>query len=198
MEEILASIRRIIADEDKDAPGADAKADDDGETHVTEDDLDKLFASGPEMPEDTAAEEEGEDVLDLTEEAVEANEIDLVEAEDDDLAFAEAPAPPPPAPKPKPVAKAPEPAPAPRPRLPDPAPVARAAEPLISDEAGMAVAAAFGSLSGMSTHKGGRTMEELVQDMMRPMLKSWLDANLPPLVERLVRAEIERVSRNGM
>jgi cell pole-organizing protein PopZ len=40
-----------------------------------------------------------------------------------------------------------------------------------------------------------RTLEDLVQDMLRPMLKGWLDEQLPALVERLVRAEIERVSR---
>ena len=32
-----------------------------------------------------------------------------------------------------------------------------------------------------------------MREEMRPLLKSWLDANLPPLVERLVRVEIERV-----
>ena len=36
-------------------------------------------------------------------------------------------------------------------------------------------------------------VEELVRDELRPMLKTWLDTYLPPLVERLVRAEIERV-----
>jgi cell pole-organizing protein PopZ len=40
-----------------------------------------------------------------------------------------------------------------------------------------------------------RTLEDLVQDMLRPMLKGWLDENLPGMVERLVRAEIERVAR---
>ena len=40
-----------------------------------------------------------------------------------------------------------------------------------------------------------RTLEDLVQDMLRPMLKAWLDDNLPSMVERLVRAEIERVAR---
>ena len=40
-----------------------------------------------------------------------------------------------------------------------------------------------------------RTLEDLVKEMLRPMLKSWLDDNLPGLVERIVRAEIERVSR---
>lgn len=42
-------------------------------------------------------------------------------------------------------------------------------------------------------HNGGPTIADLVREEMRPMLKAWLDANLPPLVERLVRAEIERV-----
>ena len=40
-----------------------------------------------------------------------------------------------------------------------------------------------------------RTLEDIVKDMMRPMLKPWLDDNLPVLVEHLVREEIERVSR---
>ena len=39
------------------------------------------------------------------------------------------------------------------------------------------------------------TLEDLVRELLRPMLKTWLDDNLPNLVERLVRAEIERVSR---
>ena len=39
------------------------------------------------------------------------------------------------------------------------------------------------------------TLEDLVREMLRPMLKSWLDDNLPSLVERLVRAEIARASR---
>ncbi len=40
-----------------------------------------------------------------------------------------------------------------------------------------------------------RTLEDLVKEMLRPMLKAWLDDNLPGLVDRIVRAEIERVSR---
>ncbi len=43
--------------------------------------------------------------------------------------------------------------------------------------------------------QNARTLEDLVREMLRPMLKSWLDDNLPGMVERLVRAEIERVSR---
>lgn len=44
-----------------------------------------------------------------------------------------------------------------------------------------------------AVHRGGPTIEDLVREEMRPLLKGWLDAHLPPLVERLVRAEIERV-----
>jgi cell pole-organizing protein PopZ len=42
-------------------------------------------------------------------------------------------------------------------------------------------------------HSGGPTLEDVVRAEIRPLLKTWLDVNLPPLVERLVRAEIERV-----
>ena len=45
----------------------------------------------------------------------------------------------------------------------------------------------------MQVHGGGPTIEDIVRAEMRPLLKQWLDTNLPPLVERLVRAEIERV-----
>jgi uncharacterized protein len=46
---------------------------------------------------------------------------------------------------------------------------------------------------GTQVFSGGPTIADLVREEMRPMLKAWLDSNLPPLVERLVRAEIERV-----
>ncbi|MGV8996082.1 MAG: DUF2497 domain-containing protein [Parvibaculaceae bacterium] len=72
------------------------------------------------------------------------------------------------------------------------------ASPLISTEAAGAASAAFGALaSSMMTSSGGRTLEDLVADMLRPMLKSWLDTNLPPLVEQLVREEIERIARRS-
>jgi len=41
-----------------------------------------------------------------------------------------------------------------------------------------------------------RTLEDLTREMLLPMLKEWLDDNLPTIVERLVRAEIERVSKS--
>jgi cell pole-organizing protein PopZ len=66
---------------------------------------------------------------------------------------------------------------------------------LISSAASAAVNSAFNSLAQTVLVQNARTLEDLVREMLRPMLKTWLDDNLPSLVERLVRAEIERVSR---
>jgi len=66
---------------------------------------------------------------------------------------------------------------------------------LISNEAIAAVDSAFNTLEHTIIGQNARTLEDLVKEMLRPMLKSWLDDNLPGLVERIVRAEIERVSR---
>jgi cell pole-organizing protein PopZ len=68
---------------------------------------------------------------------------------------------------------------------------------LMSPAATAAVSAAFNSLASTILSKDARTLEDLVREMMKPMLRSWLDDNLPSLVERLVRSEIERVSRSG-
>jgi cell pole-organizing protein PopZ len=67
--------------------------------------------------------------------------------------------------------------------------------PLLSRSTSAAVDSAFASLTHTVLSQNARTLDDLVKDMLRPMLKSWLDDNLPSLVERLVRAEIERVSR---
>ncbi|NDG04002.1 MAG: DUF2497 domain-containing protein, partial [Alphaproteobacteria bacterium] len=42
---------------------------------------------------------------------------------------------------------------------------------------------------------GQKTLEDMVMEQLRPMLRSWLDDNLPPMVERLVEREIQRISR---
>ena len=60
-----------------------------------------------------------------------------------------------------------------------------------------AVESAFNSLANTVLSNNARTLEDLVKEMLRPMLKNWLDDNLPGLVERIVKAEIERVSRGG-
>jgi cell pole-organizing protein PopZ len=70
----------------------------------------------------------------------------------------------------------------------------RQSRPLLSSRSGAAVSASFGDLS-RTMAQSTRALDEVVEDMLRPMLKAWLDNNLPAVVERLVREEIERVSR---
>lgn len=72
-----------------------------------------------------------------------------------------------------------------------------AAEPLLSQMAGADVSASFQALSQSIVMQNSGMIEGAIKEMLRPMLKQWLDDNLPPLVERLVRAEIERVARGG-
>jgi cell pole-organizing protein PopZ len=66
---------------------------------------------------------------------------------------------------------------------------------LLSESAGAQVAKSFGELADVFDGLERRSVEEMAQDMLRPMLQEWLDDNLPTLVERLVREEIERVAR---
>jgi len=75
-----------------------------------------------------------------------------------------------------------------------------AAPHLVAPEAAAAAAESVGSLvrtlaaeRATAVHRGGPTIEDLVREEVRPLLKDWLDTHLPPMVERLVRAEIERV-----
>ena len=69
------------------------------------------------------------------------------------------------------------------------------AQQILSRSTVSAVESAFNSLANTVLSNNARTLEDLVKEMLRPMLKSWLDDNLPGLVERIVKAEIERVSR---
>jgi len=68
---------------------------------------------------------------------------------------------------------------------------------LLSPQADEAVTASFTALSASVAMHSAEMVESLTREMLRPMLKSWLDDNLPSLVERLVRAEIQRVARGG-
>jgi uncharacterized protein len=74
-------------------------------------------------------------------------------------------------------------------------PMGPPAAPILSHNTITAVESAFNSLAHTVLSNNARTLEDLVKEMLRPMLKSWLDDNLPGLVERIVKAEIERVSR---
>jgi cell pole-organizing protein PopZ len=66
---------------------------------------------------------------------------------------------------------------------------------IVSEHTGRQVAAAFGELSDAFASRSKKTFDEMAEEMLRPMLQDWLDNNLPTLVERLVREEIERVAR---
>ncbi|MEJ0012967.1 MAG: DUF2497 domain-containing protein [Bauldia sp.] len=66
---------------------------------------------------------------------------------------------------------------------------------LMSPKSDATVAASFEDLSKAMLNGNARKLDEVVEDLLRPMLKSWLEGNLPQMVERLVREEIERVSR---
>jgi uncharacterized protein len=191
MEEILASIRRIIADDDsrpaqKPAPPPPPAAE--PEPPARQDDIDALFES-----EEAAL---PADVLELTEEMAAPSEpiggtdLDFIDAELPTGLPEEEPADPAPAPAPR-MSMA-EPA-----RQAAPPPPPRQEDRLLSSATDTAISAAFGNLTHTILSQNARTLDDLVQDMLRPMLKTWLDDNLPALVERLVRAEIERVSRGG-
>lgn len=199
MEEILASIRRIIADDDgsgkaaKAAPAAakpaPAPAPPPPPKPVvnTQDDVDAMLADlepapepepPPAPPPPPAAE-----VLVLTEDMTAEPEPEppqpagfrTIEA-GSDVMFADGPAP-------STVDEA-------RRQFNE-----SAGDQLLSNATAAAVDNAFNSLAHTILGNSARTLEDLVKDMLRPMLKAWLDDNLPGLVERIVRSEIERVSR---
>ncbi len=180
MEDILASIRRILSEDEQPAAAAPAPAP--KEAEPADDDVLKLdesmlvAAPEPEPVHDGAA------------------LLEALSAPGEPLEVAPAMPEPEPEPAPPPIPVA-----AP---MAAPAPMA-ASDRLIAPEAEASAASSMNSLmrtldsnrqaTGTLLYRGGPTLEDMVREEMRPMLKDWLDTNLPPLVERLVRAEIERV-----
>ena len=184
MEEILASIRRIISEDDApEEAGAEAAAPEpEAEPDfgpVADDEPEAVVEAEPEI-------EASEDVLELTEpytppSSVSIGDIDAFEA-------------------PEPVAAAPAPAPKPAP-APAPKPAIKA-EPvvggLVSETTESSAASAFGSLAGaLLVPHSERTLEDVTKDLLRPLLQSWLDAHLPAIVEEQVRIEVERIARQS-
>ena len=180
MEEILASIRRIISEDD--APAETAAAPE----LVAELAPEPVVEAAPMVEEPAAVEDE---VLELTEryEAPAAESIG-------DLDVADV--------APFPTAQ------------PEPAPALAAApdyDSLVGESAAASAASAFAGLAATFQKPeasvavapqdmpfvSGNTVEAMVQAMLRPMLKDWLDANLPGIVEAQVRKEVERIARNA-
>ena len=186
MEDILASIRRILSEDEQPAAApAPAPAASAEEPAPADDDVLKL----DESMLVAAPEPEPEPVHDR------AALLEAISAPGEPLEVA-------------PARPEPEPDPEPPPPMPVPMPLATpvaapAIDRLIAPEAEASAASSMNSLmrtldsnrqaTGTLLYRGGPTLEDMVREEMRPMLKDWLDTNLPPLVERLVRAEIERV-----
>jgi uncharacterized protein len=198
MEEILASIRRII-DEDEEGGEAEAPAEE-AQAAAPEPAAEAAPEPAPEPAAEAAPEPEPvveEEVLELTETVDEGSggtdplalddDLMIVDREEDDpvVELTE----PEPAPEPEPVAElAPEPA---------PEPVATDDDSLVSAPAATAASGAFDALAEnlRVASADGMTFEAMVREMMRPMLKEWLDTNLPRIVEEKVESEIERIAR---
>jgi cell pole-organizing protein PopZ len=179
MEEILASIRRIIAE---DGDGAAAPA--------------------PAAADKAATPSRQEDILELTDVVDESGSVVSLSAQK------AAPAPEPPPARAEPVVDLAPPRPAPPPAAPEPetAPMPDGEEDrLVSDATAAASIAALSQLATAGQRPTiddlplgdvAQTLEGLVRSMLKPMLKDWLDANLPQLVERLVHEEIQRMVRD--
>jgi cell pole-organizing protein PopZ len=229
MEEILASIRRIIADDEakpaaaapQPAPAPPPRAPEPvakiapkpaapparaapppkpvekpAPPPVAKNSQDEIDAMLAGLDAETTVEEvrptpappPADDVFELTEQMTVAEQkpFQTIEPQNDDIEFAE----PPPEP-PKPARAIEE-----RVRervVEEVAPTL--GRPLMSHSTVAAVDSAFNALAQTVLSNNARTLEDLVKEMLRPMLKAWLDDNLPNLVEKIVRAEIERVSR---
>ncbi|HLK24965.1 MAG TPA: DUF2497 domain-containing protein [Caulobacteraceae bacterium] len=158
MEEILASIRRIISEDEPQGESAPAP---------------EAAAPEPEI----VAEAEADEVLELTE--------PLPQAE--------------PEPEPEPVFETHGDIEAVAPPAPESASFAAAPtdeEPLISQPTEEVTTSAFGQLHrSVGMPKGGRTLEDVVREMLNPLLKAWLDEHLPTIVQAKVEEEVERIAR---
>ncbi len=235
MEEILASIRRIIADDDgaKPTPKPELKAAEPAapkpapvpsvapppapaakvappqpkpapapppapSVAIKQDEVDAMLAGLDEKPAPAPPPAmEACDVLELTEAMQAASPAPAAGFRkidgSQDVVFDEVAEPPPVRDAPRPPAlRAPEPRPAEPQR---PAQPTLSEQAIISSATAAAVDSAFNALAQTVLVQNAKTLEDLVKEMLRPMLQHWLDNNLPTLVERLVRQEIERVAR---
>ncbi len=168
IEEILASIRQIIADDDEE-PAQEA---------APEPAPAPVAAPAPKP-------EPKPDVIELTEvlRDEEPQEGIIVELQDHEEEL------PPPPPK-KPVAR------------PEPEPEDDDLGSILTDNAAHAALQGFARLASRTpverqSHLAGITLEDIVRDLMRPMLRDWLDQNLPPLIEKLVAKELQRLARKA-
>jgi cell pole-organizing protein PopZ len=168
MEEILASIRRIISEDDAPADAAQPVA-----AAAAEPEPAPIEVAPP------APEPEDDDTLELTQKIDTLGDLEV---------YTPTTAP---APEPQPIAAAappPAPAPAPQPSID---------AGLVGERAANAAASAFGQLSAaIAMPAEAKNLEDIVREMMRPMLQQWLDTNLPAIVQQAVESEVERIARS--
>ncbi len=174
MEEILASIRRIISEDDTPAEASsqaeaevaavpEAEIEPPAPVEAVVEPEPEIVVAPPIIapPEPVAEIADLEDDLELTEKVETSGDLDILSVE-------EAAAPPPP-----------------------PMPT------LVSDIVAAAAAASFGHLSAtIAMPASVRTLEDVVREMLTPLLQQWLDANLPGIVQEAVQAEVDRIARS--
>lgn len=184
MEDILASIRRIISDDEpprSSEPQEPASSPLKSVLDIAELHVSPLLGSIPNEPLLGPWNRGDAGLGDFYQDGTETTSFEAVSDFDE------------------PVVRTPDPIIVPEPILKSAQPTAKvgpAADVLLSSEAGTSVSGAFSRLSESVRPAQPQTVEGLMKEMLRPMLKAWLDDNLPSLVERLVRAEIERVTRS--
>ena len=186
MEEILASIRRIISDDDKELEAATQENEEGQEVkdELLEEDMGAI--PEPEAQPEPAAEvidDDDDDILDLTD--MEAADPEPLFEEQ---AYKEA--------EPEPTVSPVSPTPPPQPAPSTPTPATLVSPPQ-AGEARVSFERLTDKLnedySELPIGNGAVTLEGLTRELVRPMLKEWLDQHLPMTVERLVREEIERL-----
>jgi len=170
IEEILASIRQIISDDEEEAPAAAAEPA--AEPAAAEPAPEPAAAAPAPEPEPQAAQSAVDDVFELT---------DKVE---------------------EPAAAAEEPAPKPRVEIDLREPDAAADGGVLTDNAAGAALQGFMKLASNTAVErmgtGNVTLEDIVRELMHPMLREWLDANLPMIIEKVVQKELDKIARKAI
>lgn len=212
IEEILASIRQIISDDDEkdsDSP-ADSAADEPApvfpaaQEDEPEHEIETVMIDVPVKPET----DDDEDILELTNPIIpERNDIevelkDLEETREDILSEPENKPEPEPSPVVEPVAPPPVQQAAPRPEVSMNTQPATGGEDILTESARNAALSSMAKLAGnmpITRHRefGAITLEDLVREMLHPMLRDWVSENLPSMVERLVQKELEKLARQA-
>lgn len=224
IEEILDSIRQIISEDDDDGASAEvspeeapvevAEAPEEEPEPMDQSAIDDMDFDAPvaeeAMPEepmdqsaiddmdfDTPSEDVGEGPLELTDQVATGEgelEVDMVdEPEAEDVPDTELTS------EPEASEKIPEPEPEAVEEIPEPAPEStpEPADDILTDQAKEAAFSAMSELVRKTAvdHTSSLTIEDIVRSELKPLLRSWLDEHLPTVIDRLVREELERVSK---